>query len=149
MGWEDGCFITLGLAFLLVGTSFRLGHFREYYWMQPFSYYRTAGYGLIPFGIALLLLAAIPLFYGTIWLAALRTLVIFLGLLGIFMWIFKPKFAKPDWINWLEDNHFDILPDLRQEMWHRKGNRKDIKEIIENQEKLEAWIAEFRCRRTE
>jgi hypothetical protein len=49
----------------------------------------------------------------------------------------------------LEDNHFDILPDLRQEMWHRKGNRKEIKEIIENQEKLEAWIAEFRCRRTE
>ncbi len=112
--------------------------------MVPFGYYRAGIYMLIPLGLALLLLPLMPLFYGTIYVAPLRILVISLGALSAFIVMFQPKFAKPDWINWLEGNHSDILPVLRRELWHMVRERK---EIINDQEKLEAWIQEYRQKR--
>ncbi len=95
-------FLIVGLALLILGILFRQGIFRAGYWMQPFGYYRAAAYGLIPIGIAMMIIGIGPPFYDTIWIKPLRISVIFLGLLGIFMWLFEPGFAKPDWINWLE-----------------------------------------------
>jgi hypothetical protein len=60
------------------------------------------------------------------------------------MWLFQPRFAKPDWINWLEDNHSAIIPHLRRELGQMGPERK---EIMNNQAKLEAWIEEFRRKR--
>ncbi len=146
MVWQNGCYFILGLLFLGVGISVKLGGFRSHYWIQPIGYYRTIIYGFPPLGIASMLVGVGPLFYETIWIIPLRILLVFFGLLGIFMWLFEPRFAKPDWINWLEDNHSDILPELRQELWHMGSERK---EIIQNQAALEIWITEFRRRHIE
>lgn len=126
MEWIDGCFIILGAVSLIAGISVKLGGFKEYYWLQPLGYYRAVVYGFIPFGLALLILAVAPLFYNTVWLAFLRGLIVLFGLLGLFMWLFEPRFAKPDWINWVEDNHGDIVPELRRELWRMGAERKEI-----------------------
>jgi hypothetical protein len=135
----------LGLVVLIVGILIRKGQWRAYYWFIPFSYYRNVAYGSIPLGIAISIIGIGPLFYDTPWIVFLRILVIGLGLLGIFMWIFQPKFAKPDWINWLEANHYDVLPELRQEVL--RIGIKDWNRKIKNRTDLEAWIKEVRRKR--
>ena len=141
MRWESGCFIILGLVSLIFGILYKLGRFRAYYWMQPFGYYRMAPYGLIPLGISLLFGGIAGSFLDTPWIVPLRIIIVPSFILGIFIYLFQPRFAKPYWINWLEDNHSDILPELRRELWHMGPERK---EIMQDQAKLESWIEEFR-----
>ncbi len=134
----------LGLVFLIAGTLFRCGKLRAYYWAVAIDYYRSAAYGLIPLGIALMLLGTARPFFDTIWITPLRIMAASCFLLNLFFFMFQPKFARPDWINWLEGNHSDILPELRYEMW-RMGRQS--REIMYNQKKLEAWIQDYRQKR--
>lgn len=143
--WQDYCFLTLGIITIIIGILVRYGKIRAHYWLIPFSYYRNTLYGAIPFGIAMIVLAIIPLFYSGWWVVVLRILVGIFFLLYLFMWLLEPRFARPDWINWLEDKHADILPELRREICRMEG--KERKKIINDQAALEAWIKAFRRRR--
>jgi hypothetical protein len=139
--WLDIFLLTLGSASIAIGILYRIGQFRAYYWMQPFSYYRMAPYGMVPVGVALLMLIITPIINGTFLEVPFYSLLVFFVLLSVFIYIFQPGFAKPSWINWLEDNYSDIIPKLRHALWRMGPERK---EIIENQEKLEAWIEAYR-----
>ena len=145
MIWQDGCFMILGFLALLIGVLIRVGKFKSFYWLIPFNYYRTTLYGAIPFGISFLTAVMARPFLDTFWAIPFRIVMITCFILYLFMWLFEPRFAKPAWINQLEDNHTNILPELRREMWRMSASER--KHLINNQTALEAWVAEFRYHR--
>ncbi len=120
--WTGIGVIIAGIIFIIGGVLFRLGYWRTGYWLIPFSYYRTTIYGSIPLGCFMILLGAGFVFFldkpifNTGWVIVLRVLLAVFFFLYLFMWLFEPRFAKPDWINWLEDNHYEIIQELRYEV---------------------------------
>ncbi len=138
----DIIFIILGGAFLYKGIRYRLGYETAGSWIIPFSYYRTAIYGSILLGISLLFLAIAGFVLDTPWIIPVRILIGIFFFTGLFMWLFEPRFAKPDWINWLEDNHYEIIQELRYEVLRMDVRNWDQK--IKTQADLELWVEEVR-----
>jgi hypothetical protein len=60
-----------------------------------------------------------------------------------FVVIFQPKWLKPKWICWLEENQGDIL-DLLIEEARQTPKWTDWAERVNTQEGLERWVAEVR-----
>lgn len=54
--------------------------------------------------------------------------------------VFQPKWFKPQWVQWLEENHGDILELLIEE----GRETPNWAERVSTQEKLEEWVAEVR-----
>ncbi len=63
-----------------------------------------------------------------------------LGIIAVLVVVFQPKWLKPKWVRWLEDNHGDIL-----EMLIEEGRRTpNWSKRVNTQEGLEAWVTEVR-----
>jgi hypothetical protein len=142
---EHECIIAglvgLGLFFILLGESIRLGYLRKWYLGpdDPIFYPKPGVYGFIPLGLACIILALGLVFQGLEnWL--LLGVPMFLCLIAILLVGLQPRWIKPQWVRWLEEENDDILDRLIQEArW-----TKDWEKRIATQEGLEAWVAEVR-----
>lgn len=135
--------IAVGLIAIGLGVRTRLGKNRAWY-LVP-NYYvllpKTGHYAL-PIGGLMLITLGISLFmpnsevgdkimyWGTVPLMIMVLLVV----------VFQPKWIKPRWVRWLEENHGDILELLIEEGRKTPGWSKRVS----TQEGLEAWVAEVR-----
>lgn len=134
-----------GLFLVYLGVSGFLGYRRRSYILWYEYGYISAGinYSSTPLGIAMVL----AVFVGLIPMPqSLITIImwvsIFIGLLGISFGMFQPDFLKPKWYLWLETNHGDIMSYLERDVQQR--SYKEWRKQTDNQEALEAWVAEVR-----
>lgn len=142
---EHECIIAglvgLGLFFILLGGSIRLGYLKKWYLGpdDPIFYPKPGVYGFIPLGLACIILALGLVFQGLEnWLVL--GVPMFLCLIAIFLVGLQPRWIKPQWVRWLEEENDDILDRLIQEAcW-----TKDWEKRIATQEGLETWVAEVR-----
>ena len=57
--------------------------------------------------------------------------------------IWQPKWLKPHWLRWLEEEHADVIHLLREDVHQdRWGWQRRVK----TQAQMEAWVAEVRRR---
>ena len=138
--------IAFGLIVVAFGIWTRLGKNRAWY-LVP-NYYvllpKSGHYALPVAGLMLILLGISLLFphseFGDniMWWGAFPLMVIVFLIV-----VFEPKWFKPQWIQWLEENHRDILELLIEEA-RKTSNWKDWAERVSTQEGLEEWVSEVR-----
>jgi hypothetical protein len=66
-----------------------------------------------------------------------------LGIIAVLVVVFQPKWLKPKWVRWLEENHGDIL-DLLIEEARKTPQWTDWAKQVSTQKGLEEWVAEVR-----
>jgi hypothetical protein len=144
---RENAFVALGLFgfgvwVLWSGLRLHLGHWRQWFLMEDTMFAaRPVLYGLVPFGLAVICFA-IDLLLPT--LEARRTVAAYIVLplivLAVILSFWQPKWLKPKWVRWLEENNQDIL-----ELIVEEGRKtKEWGKVVATQEGLEAWVAEVR-----
>ena len=130
-----------GLFLLYMGTMALRGHFKGLYLIKgiPLAAPASVIYTFFPGGIGSLILAiafAIPnvragriIGVSTCFLMMLSALVLMLR---------QPRWLKPQWLRWLEDNYPFLLHSLLEEA--RQGG-KAWEARVKTQEDLERWAA--------
>ena len=66
------------------------------------------------------------------------------GMLALVFLILKPRFLKPYWLQWLEDNHKKDMSLLRKEA--RRMGASQWAYYVRTQADLEPWVEEVLCR---
>jgi hypothetical protein len=134
--------IVFGLAFIVGGLLFHLGCWRSWY-LTPDTIFgaRPALYGFVPMGLAIICFAIVILLPS---LETRRTVgayvILPLAILAVILSFWQPKWLKPKWVRWLEENNQDIL-----ELIVEEGRKtKEWGKVVATQEGLEAWVAEVR-----
>lgn len=129
--------LSLGIFFLGQGILMRLGILK--YWFAtkrvPTLVIPDFAFGLIPVGLALVVLGLTPKMD---WLVS-----IFMGL-GVVFTLWTPRWLKPAWLCWLEDNYGDLMPQLRQDA--QRIGRWQWQRMVRTQEGLERWAESVRQR---
>jgi MFS family permease len=131
----------VGIAMIVARIRIRKGLDDRSWWMTSVVLSGQAPFVMIPSGIALTLLA-VGAFAPWDWLQSL-----FLGaglissLVAAIFWGVRPRFLKPEWLRWLEDDHRNILLILRREALHVGSHRADR---TRTRPDMEQWVAEVR-----
>lgn len=68
------------------------------------------------------------------------------GFLSVLIVVFQPKWFKPAWVRWLEENHGDILEILIEEA-RKTPDWRDWGKRVSTQEGLEEWVEEVKRKR--
>ena len=104
-------------------------------------------YGLFPASIVFFVMAYISFYQPPPNLRdnLLYFVVIPAILLSIILAMIQPRWLKPLWLRWLEDNHKDSIETLWQEA--RTQGRWKWEKRVKTWEGLEAWVAEARQKR--
>jgi hypothetical protein len=138
------CLAGISIMFLMFGTLIRLGYLRAAYAVRGFPVLvpRELVHGMIPLGLAVGALAVIPLIptvemRGDMVLYVAFPLWIVSGILAIW----QPRWLKPKWLRWLEDEHSDIIEVLWEEI-REEGHSWERR--VRTQEDLEQWVVEVR-----
>ena len=145
--------LVIGSILLFWGIGLRRGYYQIWYmktWVRAWSNIYMA----IPLGIAAFL-------WGTIGLLALMTpkdsvyvnyIILTLGIIsigsiivGMVLPLLSKNYMKPDWFQWLEHEHRDILPVLREEA-HQLGYHA-WDDVVKDQMGLEEWVVKIREKR--
>ena len=136
--------MTLGFLVPVIFGSLSLGMGLR----SVFDYDRTSfinktsrgigNYSSIPIGVFILLQATV-FFVDFSSIPSIVSLTIIIGLLAtaVWFWLSPPKFLHPQWYRWIQENHGDIWPLLREEA------AKDYEQWFQEtktQEGLEVWI---------
>lgn len=138
-----GCLGGMSILFLTWGILLRMGYLRASYAVKGNPVFASPAllHSLIFLGLAAGALAILPLFPKEV----RSDLVTFLyGPLFISIFIFaiwQPRWLKPAWLRWMEDNHKDIIEILWEEV-RKEGHSWERR--VRTQEQLEAWVAEVR-----
>jgi hypothetical protein len=79
----------------------------------------------------------------------LNILTLYIGspliLLSVFLAMWRPRFMKPKWLRWLEENHGDIIHLLKEDAFEaEKRQRNSWTNRVKTQEGLEEWVIEVR-----
>ncbi len=116
-----------------LGPSHTWAPGNEVYWLPG------GAMGLILLGIAIML----PTLKMRQDMACISAIYIPLMFIPMF---WQPRFLTPAWLNWLRDNHADIMPALVNEVksYHKNGTIYEWEARIATQEGLEAWAHEIR-----
>jgi len=150
----DRNLVALGLVFaglisIGLGIWTRLGRNRTWYLVPNYYVLLPKGgrYALPIMGLAIILMGAslfmpTPALARSLWLYGVFPLM-FLSLLIV---IFQPKWLKPAWVRWLEENHGDILEILIEEA-RKTPDWRDWGKRVSTQEGLEEWVGEVRRKR--
>jgi hypothetical protein len=131
-----------GMWLVWSGLRLHLGYWRRWYLMEDTIFAaRPALFGLAPAGMAVVCFS-VSLLLPT--LGARRIVaayvVVPLVILAVILSFWQPKWLKPKWVCWLEENNQDILGLIIEE--GRKT--KDWGKVVATQEGLEAWVAQVR-----
>jgi hypothetical protein len=140
--WAALGLLGFGAWLMWSGLQLHLGRWRRWYLMNDTMFAaRPALYSLVPAGLAVICLTA-SLLLPT--LEARRIagayLIVPLCILAIILSFWQPKWLKPKWVCWLEENNRDILNLIIEE--GRKT--QDWGKVVATQAGLEAWVAEIR-----
>jgi hypothetical protein len=131
----------VGIAMIVAGIRIRKGLDDRSWWLTSVVFSGQAPFVMIPSGIALILLA-VGAFAPWDWLQSLFLgACLILGLVAVVFWGVRPRFLKPEWLRWLEDDHRDILPTLRREALHVGNHWADH---TRTRPDMEQWVAEVR-----
>jgi hypothetical protein len=133
----------IGVGMLLLGINVRIGKFKSW-WLAQFNPVvpEAGAYIGIPLSITLFIWCLAPFFpdiddrrrifdYGGI---------SFIATVIIVLW--RPRWLLPGWLRWLEDNHQDILPLLKEDAQKMPG--REWSKRVSTREGLESWVAEVR-----
>lgn len=142
--WALIVFGLTGIIFIYLGLITLNGSYKRWYLGPKIFPPQAIVYSVIPFGIAGIEIFVIGIFSPylgpdtTGWVIAFTVGPILL--LGYILAFWRPKWIKPDWVNWLEENYtreeLDILVATA---------RRDIQaweERVSTQEGLEEWAKE-------
>jgi hypothetical protein len=138
--------ITGGVIAIALGIWTRLGKNRawylvpNYYVLLPKSgHYALPIIGLMLIVLGISLLMPKPELVRRVWAVG----VFPLGIIAVLVVVFQPKWLKPKWVRWLEENHGDIL-DLLIEEARKTPKWTDWAKQVSTQKGLEEWVAEVR-----
>ena len=135
-----GYLVLTGVFSLYLSIMALRGRFKGLYLVKGFPFVVPAGiiYTGFPAGIGSLLFAAIALFVSNIRIGrVLIVLTCYATMLSsLVLMVWKPRWLKPWWLRWLEDNYPHCLNDLLEEA---RGGGKAWERRIRTQEDLEAW----------
>lgn len=142
----EGVYVFLGLMLggillLYTGIMMLRGHFKGFYLIKgiPLAAPASVIYTFFPGGIGALMLAIALLFPNSWIMGTIVTvggILIMLSALVLMLW--KPRWLKPWWLRWLEDNYPFLLNALLREA--RQAGRA-WETGIKTQEDLEEWAA--------
>ena len=131
-----GCMLSAGFVLVVFGVLVRTGRIR-YWWASPYYAAGQEPYVSLPGGLFFLVVAIAALFP-----AKMKPFFLVMAIACIFsalvFLIAKPCFLKPQWLQWLEDNHKQDIPLLRKNaraMGHFQWARR-----VETQAGLEKWV---------
>lgn len=137
----DLVLVCFGVFSLVGGILVRLGTVK--YWFStkpvPALVVPKVVFGMIPFGLASLVLgldlmfSANPDVAGDVFCFAVSPLV---GLSLVFI-VWQPRWLKPAWYRWLEDNYGEIMPLLRKDA--QSYGRMKWQRMVRTQRGLEEW----------
>ncbi len=141
--------VLTGFGFLMLGglIYLRLGYAKRW-WARPSSVHAPGGeiyWG--PPGAIILILMGIGVILPTL---EMRQRVMSIAILCFpFTFIFllwQPRFLTPAWLNWLRDNHGDVLPLLEKEaeIYYKDRTIKNWENQVATPEGLEAWVLDVR-----
>lgn len=134
-------FVIPGLILILYPLYLRSGRGNKIFFMRD-NIFTGYIYGSPPWGITFLIfaIAAIPQSKD------ISLAIIYMGggflLLGVIFAGLQPSFLKPLWLKWLEREHGEIMPLLREEADRMGLNVWN--ERMQTQVDLEDWVAEVR-----
>lgn len=135
--------IAVGLLGIGSGVWTRLGKNRAWYLVPDYPvllpkgmHYAMPIAGLMTIVIGISLLMPTPKAGRLVFFGVAVPLMITVYLVVIF----QPRWLKPHWVRWLEEEHGDILPLLIAEARQTPGWAKRVR----TQAGLEAWVAEVR-----
>lgn len=140
------CLGLFGMVTFIVGLCARLGFMRTIFAVKGNPVFAPPNliYGAIPLGLSIMLIA----FGGLLPTQTLRdwslNIAFFLTALAIILAMWQPRWLKPKWLRWLEEEHGDIIEILWEEVrqeGHAWGRR------VRTQEQLEQWVEEVRRKR--
>jgi hypothetical protein len=121
---------------LTFGVLVRAGEVR-YWWAVPYYAAGQEPFIALPGGLScLFLFIAMVLPSQSVFLY----LAIGCGLLALVFLILKPRFLKPEWLQWLEDHHKEHIPILRREA--RQMGAFQWARRVKTQAGLEQWVEE-------
>ena len=106
-------FLCVGLYFFVLGFSPYLGE--KSWWYQKSTPVVPTGIVFGSFPAALVFFIMAYIFYNySLSEKQLEILTLYIGipliLLSVFLASWQPRFMKPKWLRWLEENHADIIP---------------------------------------
>ena len=130
-----------GLVLFGLGLAARLGYLKRMFIQKRRTgvYSRNTGYALMPAGLFLLSLYPLSLWKGPEVTAHLPSLVLFVALfvLPLLTLVWQPRWLKPDWLCWLEDNYGDVLDKMFQAA--RQMGSRQWEAQVSTQADLEYW----------
>ncbi len=136
--------VSIGIGFLLLGISVRLGRFKSW-WLLKFNPIvpEIGAYLGIPASITFFVWASIAFFSDV---DTRRQIFVYCGgpslIVTFLLSIWRPRWLAPKWLLWLEDYHNDVLPLLKKEAQHMGG--REWEDRVYTQADLEQWVAEVR-----
>lgn len=147
MNTDVSCVILslIGVGVIAIGFGIwtRLGRNKAWYLVPNYyvllpkgGHYALPIIGLMLITLGISLLMPEPELVRKVWAIAVFPLMLMVFLVVVF----QPKWLKPRWIRWLEENHGDILELLIEEGRQTPNWAKRVS----TQEGLEAWVAEVR-----
>jgi len=140
--------IAVGLMIGIQGLRTRLGKNRAWYLVR--NYYvllPKGGHYALPIGGLMIILVGVSLLIPP---ELGRKILLFgafpVGFLSVLIVVFQPKWFKPAWVRWLEENHGDILEILIEEA-RKTPDWRDWGKRVSTQEGLEEWVEEVKRKR--
>jgi hypothetical protein len=135
------CMGGMSIAFLTFGILARLGYFKGVYVSKGFPVLvpKELVYAMVPFGLMIGLLAILPLIPP---IDELRMkIVIYFGpplwIIGGIFAIWQPRWLKPAWLRWLEDNYGHVREGMFEEA--RQMGARNWEAQVRTQTDLERW----------
>lgn len=135
-----------GVIGIIFGIWTRLGKNRAWYLVPNYyillpkgGHYALPIMGLMFVILGISLLMPEPELVRKVWAVG----VFPLGIISFLVIVFQPKWFKPKWVQWLEENHGDILDFLIEEA-RQTPDWRDWAKQLSTQEGLEEWVAEIR-----
>lgn len=129
-----------GSMLLIMAVGAKLGYFRSWYLFKGLPGY-PAGYvyGMLPIGIfCLMVIFAVFVLDQTSMRLILGYSVWPILLFSIILMIWKPRWLKPWWLIWLEDNYGDVL----DVMLEGARNTPDFAQQTPTETELAVWAEE-------
>jgi hypothetical protein len=130
-----------GLTLILYSLRLIRGQGNKSFYMADHIYSGRV-YAAIPLGIFFLVLAIATIPQSQDISLTIVGIALGFGVLGFIFAFTQPSFLKPPWLKWLEREHRDIMPLLREDA-HRMGLNV-WNERMQTQADLEDWVAEVR-----
>lgn len=136
-----GLFLIFGLVgggLLTYGILVRQGRLKHW-WALP--YYKAGQGPFVPMpGGLTLLFWAVAMLLPQRWAMLLVYIGLGFGALALVFVIIQPRFLKPAWLQWLEDNHKKNIALLRKEA--RETGISQWAKRVQTQADLEQWVKE-------